>query len=298
MAVVTAALGVPIDSVGAASVDAAPFGTEQMPAALRRAGLVTGLGLPDRGDLPVRLVDPSRDRASGLTAWPSLDGATRTIRTAVRKLIEQGERPLLLGGCCAMVPAAVSALRDASGAAGVINVDGHLDLYDAATSPTGEAADVPIAALLGHGVPAWSDALSPMPVVEPDEVALVGFRDLGEAQAAGSVMPEALGINSVWDVADVRADPTRVGELAGSALGGTRFWVHLDLDVLSEEVMPATDYLMPGGLNYPQLSALLLPLVHDRGFSGLSVACLNPDKDPGGASARAVADLLVGVLSH
>ena len=296
MSVVTRALGIPIDSVGATSEQAPLFGTEKMPNALRTAGLLDRLGLADDGDVDVRLVGPNRHPTSGLTAWPSLDAATRTIRTAVSELISSGERPLVLGGCCALVPGAVAGLRDARGAAAVVNVDGHLDLYDATTSPTGEAADVPMAALLDLGVPALTHALAPNPVVTPGHIALVGFRDYAEAAANGSAMPADVGISTTWDVDAVQADPTIVSHNVIVHLQSTPFWVHLDLDVLSEQVMPATDYLMPGGLNLLQLSTLLRPLVRDPGFSGLSVACLSPDKDPEGSATAAVTQLLVDVL--
>ena len=93
-----------------------------------------------------------------------------------------GERVLLLGGCCALLPGAVAGIRDALGTVGVVNIDGHLDLYDETTSPTGEIADVPIAALLGLGVAAMQPALSP-PVLRVEDVALVGYRDADEAPA-------------------------------------------------------------------------------------------------------------------
>ena len=34
------------------------------------------------------------------------------------------------------------------------------------------------------------------------------------------------------------------------------FWLHLDVDVLDRAVFPATDYLMPGGLDWDELTAL------------------------------------------
>lgn len=298
---ITCALGVPIDSVGRTAtlpgdVGGHDFGTEQMPAALRRAGLVESLGVRDLGDLEVQLVGSRRDPDSGLVAWPSLDPVTRAIRSAVATSASAGQRPLLLGGCCALLPGAVAGLRDAVGPPAVVNVDGHLDLYDAKTSPTGEAADVPISALLDLGVPAWSAVLSPSPVVTPDRVALVGHRDSAEAQRLGSTMPSDAGIAGSWDVARVRDDPAGVAEAVSAQLGPTPYWVHVDLDVLDEAVFPATDYLMPGGLDWPDLTALLRPLVHGPMFSGLSVACLNPDKDPGGRCAQAAAKGLLSVL--
>ena len=39
-------------------------------------------------------------------------------------------------------------------------------------------------------------------------------------------------------------------------LGPKRYWIHLDVDVLDERVMPATDYLSPGlsGRSWPSCS--------------------------------------------
>jgi arginase len=35
------------------------------------------------------------------------------------------------------------------------------------------------------------------------------------------------------------------------------FWIHLDADVLDDEVMPAVDYRLDGGLSFSDLSELL-----------------------------------------
>lgn len=301
MTTVTSTMGVPIDSVGRpAKATATPgptFGTEQMPAALRAAGLVSALGIIDHGDLDVRLVGSAREPVSGLVAWPSLDPVTRTIRAAVRDRVAAGERPLLLGGCCALLPGAVAGLRDALGDVSVVNVDGHLDLYDARTSPTGEAADVPISALLDRGVPAWSSSLAPCPVLAPTQVALVGYRDFEEAAALGSTMPAEAGIEGTWDARRVQSDPLAVAQAVIDYLVPTPMWIHLDLDVLDESVLPATDYLMPGGLHWGDLAALLAPLVHASSFAGMSVACLNPDKDPDQRCAVETAAQLTGILT-
>jgi arginase len=293
---VTCTLGLPIDSVGRTEGMPSPFGTEKMPAALRAAGLVDGLGVPDHGDLDLHLVGSTRDPDSGLVAWPSLDPVTRQIREAVRSLLADDQRPLLLGGCCALVPGAVAGLRDAVGAAALVNVDGHLDLYDATTSPTGEAADVPVSALLDLGVPAWNASIEPSPVLRPEHVALVGHRDTEEARSFGSTMPEDVGIGGSWDVASVKQDAPAVAAAVVGHLGPTPYWLHLDLDVLDQSVLPATDYLMPGGLNWPELTSLLGPLVRADGFAGMSVACLNPDKDLDGRCARETSEGLLAVL--
>src|SRR5262245_31823773 len=103
------AVGVPIDSVGAPS-GGPPFGTEESPAALRRRGLVERVGATDRGDLAVRVTGPDRDPGSGIVGYPSVRRTTVTVRGAVADVVRSGGRPLLLGGCCALVMGAVAGL--------------------------------------------------------------------------------------------------------------------------------------------------------------------------------------------
>ncbi len=155
-----ACLGVPIDSVGSPD-GGPPFGTETAPAELRARGIVDRLGASDHGDAAVRVTGPHRDPVSGIVGWPSVGAMTATVRTAAGQLIGDGERPFLLGGCCALVMGAVAGAKDRLGDVGLVNVDGHLDLYDHETSPTGEAADMPTAALLGHGWPGLLAELGP-----------------------------------------------------------------------------------------------------------------------------------------
>jgi arginase family enzyme len=57
-------------------------------------------------------------------------------------------------------------------------------------------------------------------------------------------------------------------------------------------VFPATDYLMPGGLGWPELTDLLGPLLTSASLAGFSVGCYNPTKDPGGAGGRALVEAL------
>ena len=62
---------------------------------------------------------------------------------------------------------------------------------------------------------------------------------------------------------DLRAQGlAEAGELAAGRLaaGPGRFWIHLDVDVLDEAAMPATDYLMPDGLRGTSSASCLPPL--------------------------------------
>ena len=149
-------VGVPIDCVGAPAPDEAPFGTELSPGALRAAGVTEALSGQDAGDLDVRLIGRDRDAETGVLGWPAVVEVTDAVRARVRDLVGDGRLPVVLGGCCSLLPGALAGARDALGSIGLAYFDGHLDLYDGRTSPTGEPADMPVAVVVGHGPAAWA----------------------------------------------------------------------------------------------------------------------------------------------
>lgn len=281
-------LGVPIDSVGRNG------GTEHGPAALRELGLPAALGGDDDGDLEVKIRGEERDPGTGILAGADVLSATATIRSAVAGRIAAGDRPFLAGGCCAELPGALAGARDALGEVGLVHLDGHLDLYDGITSPTGEAADMPISVVLGLGPEAWVEAAGGASVA-PERTALVGFRDREESIEEGMRQPEQIAPPPLLrSVEDLRAAGT--GDAAAAVAVGITdagpFWLHFDVDVLNPGVFPATDYLLPGGIDWDELAALLGPLLSSPRLIGASLACYNPGKDPGHACGRTLVDAL------
>jgi arginase len=212
----------------------------------------------------------------------------------VRETVATGERPFVLGGCCSLVPGAMAGVRDVSGTLGVANVDGHVDVYDGSSSPTGEAADMPIGVALGREPAAWVEAAGG-PSTEPGLVIALGARDPEEREdIAGLMAGELAGVEAI-SPEELRADGLEAAGLRSAerlAERAGRFWLHLDVDVLDEAAMPATDYLMPGGLEWDELAALLPPLAASPALAGVSVGCVNPEKDPDGSLVPRTAALL------
>jgi arginase len=288
-------VGVPVDSTGVVSLDDAPRGCELAPTALRAAGLATALGAEDGGDVPVRIVGQARDAATGIIGWSSVAEVTKTVRGHVSELLAHEKIPVLIGGCCAPLPGALAAARDILGPVGLAYVDGHLDLYDGTTSPTGEAADMPIAVVSGLGPAAWCEQVG-APLVPPGRLALLGPADRDEAAALGSALPEELGIDPEVAPPALRSTgPAHAAQAAVAGLG-ERYWVHLDVDVLDRREFPAVDYPNDNGVTLDELAALLQPLTQSPGMIGFSVACYNPAKDPGNG-ARVLTELLGRALS-
>ena len=178
----------PIDSVGLGRAE--PHGTELSPGAIRSAGLAR-LGWADLGDLDVRIPDHDRDEATGLVGIEGVLETTDVVRRAVADLVREGGRPFVLGGCCTLLAGALAGARDVLGTIGLIYVDGHLDFYDGVSSPTGEAADMPVAVVLGDGPKPWVERVAPVPVTPARAIAILGYHDPEELDGPGRAAPRS-----------------------------------------------------------------------------------------------------------
>lgn len=262
-------------------------GEEHAPAVLRSAGLVERLGARDAGETDARIRDTRRDPDTGVIGAAEVRRASAAIASRVRDVLEAGECPLVLGGDCTLLLGVAQALPHGSG---LWFVDGHADFLDGESSPTGEAADMDLAILTGHGPPGL---LEPGPLLEPAAVVLLGHRpaelDPEVARENARLDPEIHALTAP----EVRErGASRVGTDAAARLAGRPAWLHLDLDVLDEHVLPAVSYPQPLGLDWEELVALVRPLLTAPNLLGVSVADFNPDRDAEGAHAARVVEVL------
>ncbi len=285
--------GVSIDSAGVAG------GTELAPAALRGHGRLQRLVTADLGDVRAPVHDNRRDRRSGLVGHQEVIAATNTIRTAFEAWLDPDRRTVILGGCCALMIGLGAATRDRIGRFGIAYIDGHLDLYDGRSSPSGEAADVPLATMLGHGDPDILAAAGGRSL-DQEGVCLLGYRDALQAKGHGSPMPEDFGPDfRHLDTAGIRAKGSaKAGEAARTHFEARAlpFWLFLDVDALDPSVFPATDVPIGDGLDWDEVEALAAPLARSPRLLGVVTTCYNPEKDPDGACGRRLGQFLQGIV--
>lgn len=283
-----ALLGAPLDS------SATNRGEEQAPSALRSAGLVDGLRIDDRGDVHAPLTDTNRDTSTSIIAYSQLRLACEQLRDRVREVLADGFRPLIIGGDCSILVGALAGIRLSNARVGLAFVDGDLDCLDGSTSSTGECADMDLAIAYGHGATGLVDLAGDPPTVSPSDVIAIGYRvsdgleeSLIDERVRKFGAEELRRRGPVVTAMDIAEWVRRVGV----------YWVHLDVDVLDENVFPAVTYRQTGGLDWEELGALLVPLVSQRGLIGLSVADLVPPLDPTGVYTRRLSDFLINLLS-
>jgi arginase len=247
----------------------------------------------------VRIRGDERDEITGILGSRDVLATTTAIREATAAALVAGERPFLVGGCCTELPGALAAARDVLGRTGVAYLDGHLDLSDGVTSPTGEAADMPLSVALGRGPAAWVEVCDGASA-RVEDVVPIGYRDPDEVPTFDQIAPE-LGpaFRPVSKDEVVAEGPGAVGARVEADLCARagRFWMHLDVDILGENEFPATDYLMPDGLDMEQLVALMRPFAASPALVGVSIGCYNPQKDPGDRYGRALVQAFRATLA-
>lgn len=285
-------LGAPLNSAG--TLD----GETRMPAALRAAGLVGALSALDDGDIQGRIADARRDPETGIIGFADLRRASAELRERLDVLLAGGRRPLVLGGDCTPLLGIFAALQRYRPRPGLWFVDGHLDAYDGVTSPTGEAADMELRILLGDGPKGLVDLGDRVPLIEAADVLALGHRHPDDSDSVDEV--------DLIDARVERLDARALRDLGPSAVAERAFaladrtdavWLHLDLDVLDEEALPAVSYRQPGGLDWDELERLLRPLASHPRLMGASIADLNPDRDASGRHAAQVVRLLADALT-
>lgn len=274
-------------------------GVRRLPEALLNAGLAAGLGgarLASRVEPPGDGGDVV-DSRTGVLHAPAIAAYSPTLGAAVRDVLEAGETPLVLGGDCSILLGSLLALRG-RGDHGLLFVDGHADFYDPASESTGEAASMDLALATGRGPELLADLDGRGPLVGEENVAVVGFRDHDVQREDGSPpLPDAilaLDLPAVRQRGLAAIGDEALAVVARPELDG--FWLHLDADVLDDEIMPAVDYRLAGGLGWDELAAVLSAAMATGRLTGVEVTILNPDLDSTGEAVRGLADILARAL--
>jgi arginase len=284
--------GVPIDSSGANR------GEASAPAALREVGIAAIEGVEDHGDIAARIADPVRDPDAGVIGVDDLVRASAAIADWVAATVAGPGRPLLIGGDCSLLPGAFAGLRRAGIEAGLWMLDGHPDAHDGSTSPTGEAADMDLAFLLGRAPEAIAELGGGAPLLEPERVVLLGHRPASldpEVAEELALVPD--GVSRVEAPAILERGAAEVGREAVERLAGRDAWIHLDLDVLDASAFEAVTYPQPLGLDWDALADLTEPLVRSPSLVGMSVADYEPDRDPSQRYGRDAVAFLTRLLT-
>ena len=275
-------------------------GVRRGPGVLRTFGLRDRLGAVDAGEVVAPRYGFDRDATTGVRNPREIAEYSVALARAVGKQLDAGRFPLVLGGDCSILLGTMLALHR-RGRYGLIFLDGHEDLQTPEVSRTGGAAGMDLALVVGIGPGILTSLGGDGALVSAQDVAMLGPRD-NPAWYAGAAVERARDAMLVRFLDDLRQDTmTAAGTSAASRLvrSGVRgIWVHIDVDVLDDGVMPAVDSRQDGGLTYDELSTLLRPVFATGRVAGMQVTIYDPDRDDAGNAGSRLVDWLVGLLAR
>lgn len=277
-----------------------PTGVDRLPAVLLQHGLADELHARRAGRIvPAAAYDTERDHETlTLNAHGIAEYSVR-LADAVADVIGRGEFPILLGGDCSILLGSSLALKR-RGRYGLLFIDGHADFYQPEANPNGEAASMDLAFATGRGPELLTNLEGLRPLVRDQDVVAFGFRDAEEQRKYGSqpLPPEvlALDLGEVRRLSVKRAAQRAVEHLTAAERPTRGFFIHLDADVVSDDLMPAVDYRMPDGLSWDELRTVLETALGSGRAVGIEITIYNPALDASGTSGRDLTRTLIEAL--
>ena len=260
-------------------------GVKFLPEALNKAGFAEAIGIKEK----VHIIPPSYtmniDVKSGVRNANAIAEYSKQLADAIGTAIEQNKTPLVIGGDCSVMIGAGLALKQ-KGNFGLFHLDGHTDYMWPEFSQTGGAAGMGLAIVAGVGHDKLTNIEDLKPYIKEENIFCVGNREYD---------PEfvQLSLNSdmyYFDLDAIRKNGIEaitskfLNLVVEKKLNG--FWVHLDVDVLNDEIMPCVDSRTENGLWYNELKEMLRPLLQSSCFTGMEITILDPTLDQEGINTK------------
>lgn len=194
--------------------------------------------------------------------------------------LADGDMPLLLASDCTVCITTLPAVARHRPDARILWLDAHGDFNTPATTGSGFLGGMCLAAACGE----WDAGLGGQ--IAPERVVLAGVRDLdGEERELLERSPVTVIGSSLETLVAVQ-----------NALDGAPVYVHLDVDVIDPEEMPA-QFPAPGGLRVDKLYDLLEAVADECEVVGVEVTALQaPDRAP--TVARVLEPLVGAYVGH
>jgi arginase len=282
-------IGAPVD------LGADRRGVDMGASAIRYAGLEShlqqaGFKVRDFGNIAAPVAESEDSNPVQLKYLEPILAMSRLLADAVDRIVREGYLPVVLGGDHSVSLGSVAGVTRHK-RVGIVWLDAHGDFNQASTTPSGNIHGMVLAALAGRGDKRLAELDGRSPKVAPQNVALIGARDLDPGER--SLLVEAgVHVFTMHDI-DRRGMPAVVEDAVGlldPSLDGIH--VSLDLDVVDPLQAPGVGTPVLGGLSYRETHLALELLAETRQITSMDVVEVNPVLD----SRNATAQLAVGFI--
>jgi arginase len=291
-------IGVPMD------LGASRRGVDMGPSALRVAGLqarIKQLGhqVEDIGNISVKQPEEMSYGEKRAKYLGEIAEACKDLGEAVEKSLTEGFLPLVLGGDHSIAVGAVSGVathfRKEKKEVGYIWLDAHGDMNTPESSPSGNVHGMPLASVMGYGPPELTELMGFKPKVQPQNIVLVGVRDL-DSQEKKLVKKSGVHVFTMRDI-----DERGMREVMSDALkyamddtGGIA--VSLDMDFVDPSDAPGVGTPVRGGVTYREAHLAMEMIADSEAMVSLEIVEINPVIDEHNRTALLGVELVLSGL--
>jgi arginase len=289
-----AILGVPLD------LGQSRRGVDMGPSAVRVAGLearLEALGhiVSDGGNIAVEIAET---RQVGEENAKYIHEITETCSRAaemVLKTLEEGVTPVVLGGDHSVAAGSVSGVAEfyhrQGQKAGLVWIDAHSDMNTPETSPSGNVHGMPLAALLGLGLPSLSKLYGWTPKVAPQNVVLIGVRDIDATEKA-NIQRTGIRVYTMRDIDERGMRAVMEEALAAAGQDTAGYHVSLDMDWIDPEDAPGVGTPVRGGATYREAHLAMEILADYQRMTSFEIVEVNPVIDEHNRTAELAVELI------
>jgi len=291
-------IGVPMD------LGASRRGVDMGPSALRVAGLQArikqlGLQVEDIGNISVKQPEEMSYGEKRAKYLAEIADACKDLAAMVEKSLEESMLPVVLGGdhsIAAGTLAGVAAhFKKKEKKIGLIWLDAHGDINTPESSPSGNVHGMPLAAAMGYGATELVELQGFKPKVEPQNISLVGIRDL-DSQEKKLAKKSGVHVFTMRDI-DERGMREVMSDALKYAMDDTDgISVSLDMDFVDPSDAPGVGTPVRGGVTYREAHLAMEMLADTEATVSLEVVEINPVIDEHNRTALLGVELVLSGL--
>lgn len=199
----------------------------------------------------------------------------------VNNLLTRNKFPFILGGDCSILLGSAIALKQ-KGNYALFYLDGHTDFMDISLSETGGVGGMAASIVTGNGHEKLTNILNLSPYIKEENLWCVGNREYDDEYENEIRNSSAtyISLKALREKGISNCTTAFLSEVKKKNLDG--FWLHIDVDVLNDTIMPCVDSRTPDGLTYDEFNELTSYLFQSNKLCGLEITILDPDLDTTG----------------
>lgn len=268
-------------------------GVKFFPLAMEKAGFALSAGFKDKTRVDPPAYSMDIDPETKVRNTSKIIDYSKQLADILEIPLQKKIPVIVIGGDCSILIGAALALKR-NGDYGLFYLDGHTDYVLPGQSGSAGAAGMDLAIIAGKGHDRLTNIDHLKPYLKEENIFCCGNRDLSEDWYVNEISNSnihyidlpALRKKGMGDVAHEFLEMVAYKSLDG-------FWIHFDVDVLNDEIMPCVDSRQVDGLSYEELHAILQPLINSVNFCGINITIFDPTLDRNGMYGRKLAQELV-----